>query len=217
MRTLPEMATREAARAAKSASGSIAVSKVGSHQQNIERCSQVGSTDGRQKYTVQSTGIWERIRRLLAIDPSRSTGVPLNPQFRNPPPGALDPTAYDDPTTIPAADIAENPYWKRDVRRSYPRLSTVSQGDVVGLLTVGSKAAPNEQVPLVGEAGTKQLVQVKQQAEEKGLASFFEKDKKNVAGVLGSNGLPPLPRGLSAVSGGRKQYERTAENAYPEE
>ncbi|KAI9848148.1 MAG: hypothetical protein M1837_000822 [Sclerophora amabilis] len=189
------MSTREAARAAKSASNAISVSK---------------------KYSVGSTGIWERIRRFLAVDPNRSTGIPMNPQYRNPPPGAVPPESYDDPTTTPAADIAENPYWKRDVRRRYPRLSVVSQADVVGLLSVGSKEAPKEDKLLIGNAGAKQLIEVKQEGEEKGLANFFEKDKKNVASVLGPTGLPPLPSGLSPIPGG-KRYEFTTGEGYPEQ
>jgi len=165
-----------------------------------------------KKYTVQSVGIWERIRRFFAVDPSRSNGVPLNPQFRNPPPGSNDPLAFTDAVTIPAADIAENPYWKRDVRRSYPALSVVSQGDMVGLLTVGSKVEPKQE--LIGETGMKSLVAIKQEG-EKGLAAYF-REKKDLGGVLGKDGMPPLPSGLSLATGG-KRYERTEENAYPDE
>lgn len=166
-----------------------------------------------KKYTVQSTGFWERLRRLLAVDPNRSTGVPLNAQFRNPTPGALPPSTYDDPVTIPAADIADNPYWKRDVRRNYPRLSVVNQADVVGLLTVGSSAAPKENVLKIGEAGTKQLIEIKSQGEDRGLAALFETDKKGVQGVLSANGLPPMPCNLSSSS----KYELNDEQGYPVE
>jgi len=171
-----------------------------------------------QKYTLQSTGIWDRIRRALAVDPDRSSGVPLNPQYRNPPPGANPPGAYDDPVTVPAGDIAENPYWKRDMRRNYPRLSVVNQADVVGLLSVGSKASPKEDVLQIGEAGAKQLVQVMHEGEEKGLAALFEKDKKTMGSVLGPSGLPPLPTGLSPKQGG-KQYvmDVDREQGFPEE
>ncbi|KAN0108223.1 NADH-ubiquinone oxidoreductase [Hyaloscypha variabilis] len=167
-----------------------------------------------KKYTVQSTGIWERIRRLLAVDPARSNGVPLNPQFRNPPPGSNEPFSFVDPVTIPAGDIADNPYWKRDARRSYPVLSFVTQGDVVGLLEVGSKSAPKRE--LIGEAGTNALVQVKKDG-ELGLASYFNKTgKEGTLAVLGKDGLPPLPSGLS-LKAGKDKYHLTAENAYPEE
>ncbi|EDN10998.1 NADH-ubiquinone oxidoreductase [Histoplasma capsulatum] len=163
-----------------------------------------------QKYTLQSTGIWERIRRILVVDPSRSNGVPLNPQFRNPTPGALAPQSYDDPVTMPAGDIADNPYWKRDVRRNYARPSVMKQADIVGLLTVGSEAAPKADVLKVGDAGTQQLVEVKQRGEEHGLAAFFEKEKK-VDDVLDSQGLPPMAPNLNPKS----RYELGSEHGYP--
>lgn len=145
-----------------------------------------------QKYTVQPAGIWARIHNFFAVDSKRSTGIPLNPQFRNPPPGANDPLAYDDPVTIPAGDIAENPYWKRDIRRQYPKLSVVRQPDIVALLTVGSAAAPKEDVLKIGDAGSKQLVEVQEEG-EKGLSAFFKTTTVATKGVLGPDGLPPLP------------------------
>lgn len=163
-----------------------------------------------QKYTVQPTGIWARINKIFAVDWRRSTGVPMNPQFRNPPPGALDGTTYDDPVTLPAADLAENPYWKRDVRRNYPQLSTVTQGDVVALLSVGSKANPREDVLQVGDAGAKQLVQVKQEGEKGGLSVFLEQQKALGANVLGEGGMPPLPP--TAV--GAKPYTLMKDQSY---
>ena len=104
------------------------------------------------------------------------------------------------------------------MRRSYPRLSVVNQADVVGLLSVGSKATPKEDVLQIGEAGTKQLVQVKQEGEEKGLAALFEKDTKNVGSILGSDGLPPLPTALG-LKQEPKQYVMDMERkeGFPEE
>lgn len=174
----------------------------------------------KQKYTVRSTGIWDRIRRLLAVDPNRSSGVPLNPQYRNPPPGANPPGVYDDPVTVPSGDIAENPYFSRDIRRSYPRLSVVQQSDVVGLLSVGSKAKPKEDVLQLGAAGTKQLVQIRKEGEEKGLAALFEKEKSSIGSILDANKMPPFPTGASRLSlqGGRKYImDADRENGYPEE
>lgn len=136
----------------------------------------------------------------------------MNPQFRNPPPGSNDPTMYEDPVTIPSGDIAENPYWKRDVRRSYPRLSVVRQPDVVALLTVGSAKSPKDAVLQIGDAGSKQLVEVKEEG-EKGLAAFFEKNKKAGVSVLGPNGLPPTP--TTRYPTGPKRYEMLQEQAYP--
>ena len=131
----------------------------------------------------------------MVLDPERSTGVPLNPHFRRPPPGSNDPLEYTDPVTTPAGDIADNPYWKRDVRRGYPRLSYVNQGDAVGLLSVGSAAAPKQE--LVGEAGQNALVAARQEGDAPGgLAAFVEaKGAAAVAKDLLVDGLPPLPSG----------------------
>ncbi|KAI4281003.1 MAG: hypothetical protein L6R35_005769, partial [Caloplaca aegaea] len=172
------------------------------------------------KYTVRSGGLWGRIRRALAVDPNRSSGVPLNPQYRNPPPGANPPETYDDPVTVPAGDIAENAYFRRDMRRSYPRLSVVKQGDVVGLLSVGSKAKPKEVALQMGDAGAKHLVQVRKEREEIGLAALFEKEKYSMASVLGATGMPPFPTGGSRLSpeGGRKYVmDSHRTEGYPEE
>lgn len=160
---------------------------------------------------MQPTGIYAAINRLFALDPKRSTGIPMNPQFRNPPPGGLDPATYDDPVTIPAADIAENPYWKRDTRRGYPKLSTVTQADAVALLEVGSAAAPKQE--LIGEAGTKQLVAAQEEG-AKGLAVAFERNTGLAKDVLGPGGMPPLPSGLHVSDVGVKEYKLEKEQSY---
>lgn len=167
-----------------------------------------------KKYTLQSYGIWERIRRIFAIDSSRSNGVPLNLQFRNPPPGSNEPFSFIDPVTLPAADIADNPYWKRDTRRSYPKLSFVTQKDAVGLLTLGSRNAPKSE--LIGEAGVKALVEVKKEG-ELGLAAYFQKEgKRGTLEALGKDGLPPFPCSVNLKEQGADKYQLTAENSYPE-
>ncbi|CAJ2502736.1 Uu.00g101300.m01.CDS01 [Anthostomella pinea] len=173
-----------------------------------------------QKQTLESTGIWDRVRRVFAVDPNRSSGVPLNPWYRNPTPGGLDPLGYDDPVTAPAGDIADNPYWKRDGRRSYPRLSYVNQSDAVGLLQLGSAAAPKQE--LIGESGAKQLVAVKEEGEsEGGLAAFLEKSVGVAKDDVLVDGLPPLPSGhrMRGAEGKwvAEQYELAEENSYPEE
>ncbi len=91
----------------------------------------------------------------------------------------------------------------------------MSQADVVGLLTVGSAAAPKKE--LVGEEGQKSLVAVSQEG-EKGLAAFFKERKNLGKEVLESNGLPPLPSGIGMkTKDGKERYELTEENAYPDE
>jgi hypothetical protein len=101
--------------------------------------------------------------------------------------------------TLPAGDIADNPYWKRDSRRNYPQLSVVNQSQFAQLLTVGSAAAPK--VELIGEAGEKQLVAVKEESQT-GLAQALGKVAPGEATKdVFVNGLPPLPSGQSLSSG----------------
>ncbi|KAF1960043.1 21 kDa subunit of NADH dehydrogenase [Byssothecium circinans] len=163
------------------------------------------------KYTVQPKGIGAFISRFLSIDPNRSSGVPLNPHYRNPPPGANDPMSYDEPVTVPAGDIAENPYWKRDVRRRYPQLSTVTQADAVALLSVGSAANPKQE--LIGEAGSKQLVAAQEEGAQ-GLSVAFERNVGLAKDVLGPGGMPPLPIGLHRNADGKRGYDLLEEQSY---
>lgn len=125
--------------------------------------------------------------------------MPLNPYYRWPTPGGLDPLTYDDPVTAPAGDIADNPYWKRDTRRNYPRQSVISQSDAAALLTVGNATAPK--VELIGEEGSKALVAAEAEGEEKGLARVFEERGVEAAKELLVKGLPPLPSGQSLRTG----------------
>ncbi|XWX01467.1 hypothetical protein V2A60_009495 [Cordyceps javanica] len=169
-----------------------------------------------KKQTLQSTGIWESFRKALAIDPNRSNGVPLNPYYRLPAPGSNDPASFEDPVTLPAGDIAGNPYWKRDTRRNYPQLSVVSQADVVGLLAVGSAASPK--VELIGEAGEKALVAAQQEGQTTGLAkALANATPKDVAKDLFVNGLPPLPSGQSLSSGDWSVHKyKLTDRSYPD-
>ncbi|KAK3365676.1 hypothetical protein B0T24DRAFT_395274 [Lasiosphaeria ovina] len=173
-----------------------------------------------KKHTLQSEGVWERVRRAFALDPNRSSGVPLNPHNRNPSPGSNDPLEYTDPVTLPAGDIADNPYWKRDARRNYPRPSIVGQAQQVALLTVGSAAAPR--VELIGEAGSKALVAAEETGREAGgLAAYLEKSGAEAAVrfLELSGGLPPLPSGQSLASGkwDVHKYRLNEEQSYSED
>ncbi|KAK0387360.1 hypothetical protein NLU13_5673 [Sarocladium strictum] len=167
-----------------------------------------------KKATVQSTGLWDAFRRFVALDPERSSGVPLNPWYRNPAPGTNDPSSITDPVTAPAGDIADNPYWKRDNRRSYPKTSVFAQADVANLLTVGSAAQPK--VELVGEAGEKALVEAREQG-ELGVAKVFRQNKA-VAKDVFVDGLPPLPSGQSLNADGKWDVHkyRLSETSYGE-
>ncbi|KAI9787809.1 MAG: hypothetical protein M1816_007457 [Peltula sp. TS41687] len=175
-----------------------------------------------KKYTLPSSGIWERIRRFFVLDPNRSNGVPLNARFRNPPPGS-NPAHYDEPVTVPAGDIAENPYWRRDTRRAYPRISFVSQKDVVARLTAQSEEgeaaaakglASGQETRQEGEKQQQVQVVKKEAAEERGLSEVFQRDVRSVGNVLGPDGMPPFPVGSRV--GAEKRYGFALDKAYPE-
>ncbi|KAF6761170.1 21 kDa subunit of NADH dehydrogenase [Ephemerocybe angulata] len=89
-------------------------------------------------YHLTSKGFWKKFRDAVVVNPEISTGLPLATEHRYPPP-ASRPEKYSTPATK-ASDPAQNPYWKRDVRRVYPQLSVVSQSELSGLLIEHSGA-----------------------------------------------------------------------------
>ncbi|KAG1751514.1 NUZM, NADH-ubiquinone oxidoreductase 21.3 kDa subunit [Suillus paluster] len=97
-------------------------------------------------YHVHPKGFWKKFRDALVINPEISSGIPLAGIYRWPQPGSR-PEKYSSPATK-ASDPAQNPYWKRDVRRAYPQLSVVTQPDLSTLLIQHSEAkaipAPSE-------------------------------------------------------------------------
>lgn len=134
----------------------------------------------------------------------------MNPYNRNPAPGSNDPAAYTDPVTLPAGDIAGNPYWTRDARRNYPRHSVVGQAQQVALLTVGSAALPK--VELVGEEGSKALVAAQEGGKEGGVAVYLEGGGVEAAKAVlaATGGMPPLPSGQSLKEGGQWEVYKYA-------
>ncbi|KAG5520042.1 hypothetical protein PMAC_001118 [Pneumocystis sp. 'macacae'] len=94
------------------------------------------------KLTAENkTGFWHWLRQWLVIDPNRSSGLTRNNQFRKPSPGTPA-KPYVGPLNLPASDIAENPYWKRDTLRNYPRLSVITQETLAELLLLGNPKCP---------------------------------------------------------------------------
>ena len=127
---------------------------------------------------------------------------------------------------MPAGDIADNPYWKRDARRAYPRLSFVGQERMVGLLNAGREVAgelgEGKEGQGIAEGGKEgkegKEVQVKEEREV-GLGEVLVEGREQVGKVmLGEGGLPPRPSSMNAGgSARREQYNLTEENSYPEE
>ncbi|KAG2362257.1 NUZM, NADH-ubiquinone oxidoreductase 21.3 kDa subunit [Suillus spraguei] len=97
-------------------------------------------------YHVHPKGFWKKFRDAVVVNPEISSGIPLAGISRWPQPGSR-PEKYSAPATK-ASDPAQNPYWKRDVRRTYPQLSVVTQPDLSSLLIQHSEAqtipAPSE-------------------------------------------------------------------------
>jgi hypothetical protein len=84
----------------------------------------------------------------VVINPEISSGLPIASINRRPQP-ASRPEKYSTPATkgtihqlvfhcllmdVSASDPAQNPYWKRDVRRAYPQLSVITQSELSSLL-----------------------------------------------------------------------------------
>ncbi|EGO00266.1 NUZM, NADH-ubiquinone oxidoreductase 21.3 kDa subunit [Serpula lacrymans var. lacrymans S7.3] len=97
-------------------------------------------------YHVHPKGFWKKFRDAVVVNPEISSGIPVAGINRWPPP-ASRPEKYSTPATK-ASDPAQNPYWKRDVRRAYPQLSVVTQSQLATLLVQQSEAkavpAPSE-------------------------------------------------------------------------
>ncbi|KAF7315707.1 RRM domain-containing protein [Mycena indigotica] len=89
-------------------------------------------------YHLSPKGFWKKFRAVAAVNSEISTGLPLPSIHRFPPP-ASRPEKYSTPATK-ASDPAQNPYWKRDVRRAYPQLSVVTQSELSALLIEHSAA-----------------------------------------------------------------------------
>lgn len=109
-----------------------------------------------KKYTQRSSGVWEKLRQVLTLVPNRSSGNPIVALYRNPPPGGQigNLKKYKEAVSIPAGDIRNNFYHRRDYRRNYPQVHGFDQTKLSGLLKLGSAAAPRVSV---GDKGTQEL------------------------------------------------------------
>ncbi|KAF8973298.1 21 kDa subunit of NADH dehydrogenase [Flammula alnicola] len=111
-------------------------------------------------YHLSPKGFWKKFREVVAVNPDISSGLPLAAVNRYPTP-ASRPEKYSTPATK-ASDPAQNPYWKRDVRRAFPQLSVVTQSELSSLLIEhsGAKAvsAPSDATDASGVPATERKV-----------------------------------------------------------
>ncbi|KAJ1799735.1 hypothetical protein LPJ59_001624 [Coemansia sp. RSA 2399] len=80
--------------------------------------------------------LWQAVGRKVWVAEYKDSMIPRT-TFRSPAPVSQPP--YRKPETA-ASDIYNNQYYKRDVRRNYPRTEVYTQSDV-GTLLLGTKAA----------------------------------------------------------------------------
>ncbi|KAF8482929.1 21 kDa subunit of NADH dehydrogenase [Russula ochroleuca] len=138
-------------------------------------------------YHLSPKGFWKKFRDAVAVDPAISSGLPLPSVNRQPPPGSrLE--KYSTPATK-ASDPAQNPYWKRDVRRAYPQLSVVTQPELSTLLIQHSSPAAELAPP---QDPTSSVTSVTSSRQQLGLSEAI--------GAIGaarkaysSSSLPPTP------------------------
>ncbi|KAF9158882.1 hypothetical protein BGX20_003194, partial [Mortierella sp. AD010] len=88
---------------------------------------------------MTKSAFWNSVRKALTINPKVSTGMPDPKEFRFIAPGG-QPKAFV-PSDPLADDIAQNPYYGRDFRRNYPRLSVYTQEEVAGLIAAKESLA----------------------------------------------------------------------------
>lgn len=126
---------------------------------------------------------------------------------------ASRPEEFIEPITSPAADLADNPYWKRDTRREWPRTLVYSQPYIAGLLSYGNAAVPRI---AAGETGTKALAQVR--SGELELTQVLAGNKDLGREILARNGgFPPLPGTGRGRVGWRFRLVEEVDQAYSEE
>ncbi|KAF9204403.1 hypothetical protein BGZ49_005332 [Haplosporangium sp. Z 27] len=88
---------------------------------------------------MSKSSFWNSVRKTLTINPKVPSGMPNAKGFRFVAPGGQAPAfVSNDP---PAHDIAQNPYYGRDFRRSYPRLAAYLQEEVAGLVATKESLA----------------------------------------------------------------------------
>jgi len=119
-------------------------------------------------YHLAPTGFWKTFRDAVVVNPEISSGLPLPALNRFPPPGSR-PERYATPATM-ASDPAKNPYWKRDARRHYPRLSVMDQSELAQLLLaapeISAKAKQTALTTTDGEADLAKVISIVSQTEK---------------------------------------------------
>ncbi|GAA5883596.1 hypothetical protein JCM16303_004905 [Sporobolomyces ruberrimus] len=137
-------------------------------------------------HTADENSLWNRVRKALVVNPESSSGNPLPAKFRTP-----EPASRPEKFTVPsskASDVAENPYWKRDFRRQYPKTEIVTQGELAKLLIAqgGFESLP----PISASEGSNSTA-VTADSPAPSLAALYTSSAPSVGSFK-----PPTPPGL---------------------
>ncbi|GAA6010357.1 hypothetical protein JCM11491_006284 [Sporobolomyces phaffii] len=156
-------------------------------------------------HTADETSLWNRVRKAIVVNPESSSGNPLPSKFRTP-----EPASRPEKFTVPsskASDVAENPYWKRDFRRNYPKTEVVTQGELAKLLIAqgGFESLP----PISTPQGPDATTAVTADSPAPSLAALYSA----TAPAVGSF-KPPTPPGLKFKWQACKENAPHDENAY---
>ncbi|CAG8639662.1 10845_t:CDS:2 [Funneliformis caledonium] len=123
---------------------------------------------------------FEKIRRLLTVNPESNTGIPITGTYRTPAPGS-QPKTYKRPLTK-HSDLAQNYYYDRDARRNFPRLAVYTQNDVAKLIAVSNAKS-------IAAEGSDESTQVANIPEDLSLTEIIA----SAPTFYSPEKLPPLP------------------------
>ncbi|CAO3649860.1 unnamed protein product [Mucor hiemalis] len=106
---------------------------------------------------------WSWVKKYFSVNPLSTDGMPVVGKFRTPAVGSR-PEKYVYPKSEASA-VHNNPYFKRDTRRNFPRLAVYTQSDVAALLEGGAvnpslAAEASADKAVAAAAEVKPLVQV---------------------------------------------------------
>ncbi|GAA5874097.1 hypothetical protein JCM3774_001604 [Rhodotorula dairenensis] len=157
------------------------------------------------EYHAKSSGFWDKVRKAVVVNPNSSTGNPLPVANRQPEP-ASRPERFSVPSSK-ASDIAQNPYFRRDTRRNYPKTEVVTQPELAKLLIAQGGF---ESLPPVSAAEGTQSTAVTADSPAPSLASLYSTNTS----VATTSFRPPKPPGLKFTWKPSAEQAPSDPNAY---
>ncbi|KAJ1735637.1 hypothetical protein LPJ61_000432 [Coemansia biformis] len=150
--------------------------------------------------------LWQAVGRKVWLSEYKDSMIPRT-TFRTPAPASQP--EYQMPATA-ASDIANNPYYKRDVRRNNPRTEVYTQADI-GLLLLAH--APRSIAPAGTTGGT-------EGAPGAGVPAVVVKDVVEALGrvdrpIYSTSSLPPVPGAAYKYKLSPEQHSEGPGEYYP--